>query len=51
MNNFKEIYSIIKTIKEQYESGNITQEQAQRSIADTYASLEYIYSKDTPEYI
>ena len=51
MNNFKEIYSIIKTIKEQYESGNITQEQAQRSIADTYSSLEYIYSKDTPEYI
>ena len=50
MNNFKETYNIIKTLKEQYESGNITQKQAQLAISDTYASLEYIYSKDTPEY-
>ena len=51
MNNFKETYNVIKILKEQYESGNITQEQAQQAIADTYTSLEYIYSKDTPEYI
>ena len=50
MNNFKEIYNTIQAIKEQYELGKLTQEQAQQQIAATYDSIENIYSKDTPEY-
>ncbi len=50
MNNFKEIYNIIETIKGQYELWNISKEQAQQAIADTYTSLENIYPKGTPEY-
>ena len=50
MNNFKKIYDSIQAIKEQYELGKLTQEQAQQQIAATYDSIENIYSKDTPEY-